>query len=452
MNRPRRVAAKKVLNYAQFNERGWQQDSETDKSSLVASSDSDSSSSSEEEIEAVGGFHDQSVVPNNSQKMATNQEDAADELPVVESDTLNESLKKIEQLANEAEREVSKTLSLADADLTAQLKTLETEHEQLLAEKTRHEKAKLVLAARRRNAELKTQLEAERKEELLREKIVRTDSAKRQSTPLKQVQDREESDYEVHFQQKNLKDLDYLDRVAERYVQEKLKISGDVHRSSLDPADYTSSTGRKEKSGLRQVMSESRIVNPQLCPQERLRLEHIRDPIKFDDLDLRLFVSGELNIIERDDISRVEKEGRMRLLKDILFLAGFYEWKGILEFYATVINQVELGIKSWNSSFNEERSLVLLPFAKGPQGKDSNAGSTNKKQSAKKSPEGSETRAWFCRPYQKGECSRQDPHSGWVAGRPVSVQHICAKCYLNDKKKAQHNEKNESCPYFSKPQ
>ena len=96
-------------------------------------------------------------------------------------------------------------------------------------------------------------------------------------------------------------------------------------------------------------MSDNRTLFPQLCPQEFLRLEHVRDPIKFDDLDLRLFTAGELNIIDRHDIPLVEKRGRTDLLKNILYLAGYYEWRGILQFYATIINQIELGIKGWES-------------------------------------------------------------------------------------------------------
>ena len=101
-----------------------------------------------------------------------------------------------------------------------------------------------------------------------------------------------------------------------------------------------------EKSGLRQVLKDNRARTSQLCLQEYLHLEHIRDPIKYDDLELRLFVSGELNIIDRDDISQTEWHGRLDSLKHILYLAGYYEWRGILQLYATIINQIKLGTKN----------------------------------------------------------------------------------------------------------
>ena len=75
-----------------------------------------------------------------------------------------------------------------------------------------------------------------------------------------------------------------------------------------------------------------------------------------------LFVSGELNIIDRDDISQTEWHGRLDLLKHILYLE-YYEWLGILQLYITIINQIKLGVKNWGSNSFEERALVLLPYA-----------------------------------------------------------------------------------------
>ena len=166
--------------------------------------------------------------------------------------------------------------------------------------------------------------------------------------------------------QLTLRDPEFLDQEAEGLVRGEVGtrygLRDDVNRPVAEdferPADK-----RGEKSGLRQVLSDNRTFFPQLCPQEYLRFEHVRDPIKFDDLDLRLYTAGELNIIDRPDISHIEMRGRLDLLKNILYLAGYYEWRGILQFYATIINQIEMGVKDWDSDFSEEGSLVLLPYA-----------------------------------------------------------------------------------------
>ena len=179
--------------------------------------------------------------------------------------------------------------------------------------------------------------------------------------------------------QPTLRDLKFLDQEAERLVRGQVGtrygLRDDVYRPVAE--DFERPAGKRGgKSGLRQVLSENRTFFPQLCLQEYLRFEHVRDPIKFDDLDLRLFTAGELNIIDRPDISHIEMRGRLDLGRPV---------------------------------------------------------------------DTADNRAWFCRAYQRGECSQPDPHQAFVPGRgPVTVQHICAKCYLTDKKKLSHPQNSES--------
>ena len=178
----------------------------------------------------------------------------------------------------------------------------------------------------------------------------------------------------------------------------------------------------------------------------------------YEDLDLRLFVSGELNIIDRQGISHTERTGRMRLLKDILFLAGLYEWKGLLDLYAAIINQIERGLKSWESDFSSETSLVLLPHAKQGVGNRNQETYSSRGRSSTRVRRGMGARPvfsgninadvlWYCQQYQRNDCSRTDPHPAWINGRPVTVHHICARCYLADRKRAGHPESAENCPH-----
>ena len=142
----------------------------------------------------------------------------------------------------------------------------------------------------------------------------------------------------------------------------------------------------------------------------------------------------------------------------MLFLAGYYDWKGLLDLYAAVINQIELGVKDWGSDFSEERDLVLQgirsqQIKEGAQGTYSGVRrSAPRGTSSNRIMDSHEGKAWFCRAYQSGQCSRQDPHTSWVAGRQVIVQHICAKCYIADKKKLPHPDKSDSCPHAEKAQ
>ena len=163
---------------------------------------------------------------------------------------------------------------------------------------------------------------------------------------------------------------------------------------------------------------------------------------------MTISISGELNIIDRDDILQPEWRGRLNLLKHILYLAGYYEWRGCLQLYATIINQIELGIKSWSSDFSEERALVLLPYAQpNPRERPQATQPVRRNQNQNRNSDTPDSRVWFCRPYQKGNCNKPQSHRAFVQGRgPVTVQHICAKCYLTDKTKSSHPENTDSCP------
>ena len=140
------------------------------------------------------------------------------------------------------------------------------------------------------------------------------------------------------------------------------------------------------------------------------------------------------------------------MLKNIFYMASYYSLRGILQLYAIIINQIEMGIQGWELDFSEERALVLLPYAltsrrdrpaqrQGPQ-PTSRAGSNPGRPM-----DTAHSRVWFCQAYQRGECSRPDPHWTFVPDRgPVMVQHFCVKCYLTQKKKLPHPEKSCPCP------
>ena len=120
-------------------------------------------------------------------------------------------------------------------------------------------------------------------------------SVKRQASTPRMQSESERRLFDVDFQvQPYLKDLDFLDQEVERVVHHQVGAPFDpklVCRPAAEEFDILSGK-RGEKSRLRQVLNDNRAWTPQLCPQEYLHLEHVRDSIKYDDLDLRLFVSG----------------------------------------------------------------------------------------------------------------------------------------------------------------
>ena len=53
----------------------------------------------------------------------------------------------------------------------------------------------------------------------------------------------------------------------------------------------------------------------------------------------------------------------------------------------------------------------------------------------------------FCRNYQRGTCQQTRDHMGLFYGENRLSKHICANCWLKDKKSAAHPEIAEECPH-----
>lgn len=54
--------------------------------------------------------------------------------------------------------------------------------------------------------------------------------------------------------------------------------------------------------------------------------EHVSKQVQFKDLDFKLFIAGELEIISEDGLPESERIGRMKLLKKIVYFSLVYNW------------------------------------------------------------------------------------------------------------------------------
>ena len=79
----------------------------------------------------------------------------------------------------------------------------------------------------------------------------------------------------------------------------------------------------KKKSGIKAKASD-KVKAPQKWPHAHLQYEFVNKEMKFDDLDYRLFIAGELEIISESSLSSVEKQGRINLLKKIIYYSSTY--------------------------------------------------------------------------------------------------------------------------------
>ena len=70
---------------------------------------------------------------------------------------------------------------------------------------------------------------------------------------------------------------------------------------------------KKKKPGINAKASD-RVRNPQKWPHSHLQFEYVNKQVKYDELDFKLFVAGELEIISDPELSSAERSGRLTLL------------------------------------------------------------------------------------------------------------------------------------------
>lgn len=324
-----------------------------------------------------------------------------------------------------------------------------------------------LLRKSQRLQKMKAELESKRKEvQKLRGmnvnlKVTSLKSTKpsKQTTISSQVKNESESDDQINIctlrKDKDLKrivrkelaslglDHSSSDSLSESSFFSDSSSSDDKEKSQKDRRKKRKS--HKKKSGIRAKASD-RVKYPQKWPQAHLQYEHVSKQVKYDELDFRLFIAGELEIISEDKLPKDEKVGRLNLLKKIVYYSSTYDFKGLREFYAAWLREIEMGRKSWRDNSNEIESAILSKYVR-PQ-KNYNKGDLKRDKSGK-SNAGEDEKVWFCSMYQKNKCSNSTDHLVVVKGKMRMAMHICASCWLKDKKKMQHPESSSACPHIN---
>lgn len=214
---------------------------------------------------------------------------------------------------------------------------------------------------------------------------------------------------------------------------------------------------KSKKSGIN-AKSSDKVKNSQRYPHSQLRYEYVNQNVTFQELNLSLFVAGELEIISDEHTGSIERKGRSNLLKRMMYLSSTYNFTVLKSYYAAVLREIELGEKSWSDDFHY---LEIAIFSKAnPPTKYSMTPSTNlgqhnvntvkgRKFSARSYSENvavGEDSVWFCSFYQRNKCQHKTSHTVVVKGKMKWAQHICASCWQKEQKKLEHPECSTACP------
>ena len=107
----------------------------------------------------------------------------------------------------------------------------------------------------------------------------------------------------------------------------------------------------------------------------------------------------------------------------------------MLNFHAALLLEIERGHVKWGDNF---QMLQTTTLAGGILQSESSAGQSTKQSN--------ENPVMFCRNFQKGTCGESTDHFGDVNGVTRFVRHICANCWLQNRKRASHPETSELYP------
>ena len=118
---------------------------------------------------------------------------------------------------------------------------------------------------------------------------------------------------------------------------------------------------KHKKSGIN-AKSSDKVKDPQRWPHAYLQYEFVNKQVKFDELDFKLFLAGEISIISADDLSETERKGRLDLLKKIIYFSNTYEFKGLKAYYAAWLREIELGKKNWSDDPQQIETAILSKY------------------------------------------------------------------------------------------
>ena len=188
---------------------------------------------------------------------------------------------------------------------------------------------------------------------------------------------------------------------------------------------------------------------PQKWPHSHLKLHFVAKERKYDELSLAEFCAGYMSILKICKTSH--REARIAHLEELMYHATTKPWKCILNYHAACLLEIERGNLKWGDNFQLHglQSTTLnnpntnVRTQGGFSSKSSGSGANNSQNS------GSEDRVWFCKNFQRGNCTFSRDHYGQLNGENQLLKHICAKCWLTIKKQSPHSEQSNTCPLFN---
>lgn len=256
---------------------------------------------------------------------------------------------------------------------------------------------------------------------------------------LSSLKDRLSKSAELRPTIKDLRKKSNLEDIARNAAQGLWDDSSDEDEMPLVVSKGKITKG-KLKSGMDKKATES-VRKQVFWPHLLLQSSYITADLGYKDLTFELFVAGEMEIILNSSISTEEQLARLQFLKTLSYEANSYPFRAILDWYAAYMRVIELGNSNWSTDFYSVGHPILAQYQ--PKVKKAFSFQSQIQSSGVHRNAGT----WFCAPFNRSTCSKSAPHSATVRGQQVTVEHICANCWVKDKSKKFHSEKSNDCPH-----
>lgn len=203
---------------------------------------------------------------------------------------------------------------------------------------------------------------------------------------------------------------------------------------------------KKLKSGM-EAKSVDGVKLQLVWPHSQLQYQFINRSYTYKELNLPLFVAGELEVLTSPNIDHDEFLSRLELLKILAYESNLYPIKAILEWHASFLHRVETGRAGWDQNPYAVGQAILCRYKPEDKSFKSKVGKPGASSSGgSKAP--SKPNLLFCSAYNRNKCTKQSPHEAVIKGKNVTVNHFCAACLLKKSNQVQHPECSEDCPLF----
>lgn len=213
--------------------------------------------------------------------------------------------------------------------------------------------------------------------------------------------------------------------------------------------------GKSIKSGVKAKAHKIRLKTSELCAQAVLDEEHCPGSFALEDLSFNQLVAGELEICTACEISKPERNARLRILKLLAYYASLLSQPAIIEIYKAIILKVEKGLFTWSPETVIKAENMLDRAVSKAKFQGENSARRPEKQVERGKDKSRKDlgivlktgeKVIYCADFNKGRCDKENNHEGKFGGKEVTKHHVCRVCLTIDKEKRSHAEGDEKCP------